>query len=333
MAGLAGCAGNSGGGGDSSWIIGTSSEGTTAHTAGVAFSEVLNENNDMIDMSAQTTGGTGSSLALMAQGENDTGTISTVLVNRANQSVEPFEEVDTTITQAFSYLTLDFHLLKRTEASNLDGVETVNDIPQDTAMSWGQRQGTNFAVVRQAMELSGIDNPTEYFNDIRSISVADQAAAIREGRVDIIMGYTANLQSKLGWMQELDATVDIEPVNFTYSEEELADSGMPVAYGEIDQDVWDQDVNKAATGLVTGYLVGFPASTDEDAVYEFTKTILDNTDKINGYAEYLQKFSPEFATEWLLKTDSGPVHPGAERYFKENDLWSEDLLSLEDYDG
>jgi TRAP-type uncharacterized transport system substrate-binding protein len=97
--------------------------------------------------------------------------------------------------------------------------------------------------------------------------------------------------------------------------------------------VWDQDVEKAATALVTGYLVGFPASTDEDAVYEFTKAILDNSDDVNGYAEYLQKLSPEFATEWLLKTEYGPVHPGAERYYKENDLWTEDLLSLHDYDG
>lgn len=346
LVGLAGCMGSGGGGGGDSddsngngggggsgynWVIGTSSEGTTAHTAGVAFSEVLQDNSDMIEMSAQTSGGTGASLALMAKGENETGTITTVLVNRANQGVAPFENVDTTITQAFSYLTLDFHLLKRTDAG-LEEVDTVNDIPKDTPMSWGQRQGTNFGVVKQAMELSGIDNPTEYFTDIRSISVADQAEAIREGRVDIIMGYTANLQSKLGWMQELDATVDIEPVNFTYSEEELANSGMPVSYGEISTDVWDQDVDKAATALVTGYLVGFPATTDEEAVYEFTKTILDNSDAVNEYAEYLQKLSPEFATEWLLKTDQGPVHPGAERYYKENDLWNDNLLSLDDYE-
>ncbi|MFC7156909.1 TAXI family TRAP transporter solute-binding subunit [Halomarina halobia] len=323
--------GSGGGSGQYNWVIGTSSDGTTAHTAGVAFSEVVNEHSDMIQMSAQTSGGTGASLALMAQGENEAGTITTVLVDRANRSVAPFEDVDTTITQTFSYLTLDFHLMKREDAG-LDGVETVNDIPPDTPMSWGQRQGTNFEVAIEAMELSGIDNPTEHFTDLRDIAVADQAEALREGRVDIIMPYTANLTSKLGWVQELDATVDIEPVNFTFSEEDLQNSSLPVAYGEISPDVWDQEVTKPATALVTGYLVGFPADTDEEAVYEFTKTILDNSDEVNEYAEYLEKLSPEFALEWLLKSENGPIHPGAERYYKENDLWSDDLLSLDDYE-
>jgi TRAP-type uncharacterized transport system substrate-binding protein len=115
VAGLAGCLGGDGGngsggsgngsdgggsggsGGDGNtqynWVIGTSSDGTTAHTSGVAFSEVINEHSNMIQMSAQTTGGTGASLALMAQGENETGTISTVLVDRANRKVAPFEYI------------------------------------------------------------------------------------------------------------------------------------------------------------------------------------------------------------------------------------------------
>jgi TRAP-type uncharacterized transport system substrate-binding protein len=354
VAGLAGCLGGDGGngnggsgngsdgggsggsGGDGNaqynWVIGTSSDGTTAHTSGVAVSEVINEHSNMIQMSAQTTGGTGASLALMAQGENETGTISTVLVDRANRKVAPFEDIEATITQAFSYLTLDFHLMKNQEAG-LDDAETVNDIPPDTPMSWGQRQGTNFEVAVEAMKLSGIENPTEYFTNLRDISVADQAEAMRGGRVDIIMPYTANLTSKLGWVQELDSTVDIEPVNFSYSKEELQNSELPVAYGEISPDVWNQDVSKPAVALVTGYLVGFPASTDQKAVYEFTKTILDNSGQVNGYADYLKKLSPEFALEWLLKNNNGPVHPGAEQYYKENDLWTDDLLSLEEYEG
>ena len=76
-----------------------------------------------------------------------------------------------------------------------------------------------------------------------------------------------------------------------------------------------------------------PASTDQKAVYEFTKTILDNSGQVNGFADYLKKLSPEFALEWLLKNNNGPVHPGAEQYYKENDLWTDDLLSLEEYEG
>jgi TRAP-type uncharacterized transport system substrate-binding protein len=47
----------------------------------------------------------------------------------------------------------------------------------------------------------------------------------------------------------------------------------------------------------------------------------------------LKGAGPEFAAEFLLRSEDAPVHPGAEKYYKEADLWSDDLTSLSDYQG
>jgi len=52
---------------------------------------------------------------------------------------------------------------------------------------------------------------------------------------------------------------------------------------------------------------------DEDVAYELVKTFWDNIDKVNGTSPALALISREGALEAL----SAPVHPGAERYYKE----------------
>lgn len=318
-----------------SWSIGTSSEGTMAFAAGTAYSEVVNEFSDELEASAQTTGGTATNPSLASQGQIQAGTTTSPLVKAANEQNAPFEdgfEEDMTWCQCWVSHTLDFHLV-RLDNDELSGIETVQDLPQDIDISFGQAAGTQFEVTMQVLELAGIDNPRDYFENIHDIDVASQAEALREERVDVAMPYTTNLSGKVGWVQELDSTVDLQFVRFGIDPEEVAETNIPIQLDEIDTELYDQEMDWAGQGLVTPYDLSVPDFIPDDEVYEFVSTCMDNYEEVRSYHDDLEYFGPEYGTENLLTIDSAPVHPGAEEYYKENDHWYDDLTSLDDYES
>lgn len=318
-----------------SWTIGTSSEGTMAFAAGTAYAEVVNEFSDELEASAQTTGGTATNPSLAAQGQIEAGTTSSPLVKAANEQLPPYEdgfEQDMTWCQCWVSHTLDFHLV-RLDNDELEGIETVQDLPQDIDISFGQAAGTQFEVTMNVLELAGIDNPRDHFENIHDIDVADQAEALREERVDVAMPYTTNLSGMVGWVQELDATVDLQFVRLGLEPEEVEETDIPIQLADIDPELYEQDMNWPGQGLVTPYDLSVPDFLPDDEVYEFVSTCMDNYEEVRTYHDDLEYFGPEYGTENLLTIDSAPVHPGAEEYYKENDHWHDDLTTLDDYQG
>lgn len=316
-----------------SWSIGTSSEGTMAFAAGTAYAEVVSEYSDELEASAETTGGTASNPPLASQGEIQAGTTSSPLVRAVNEQLPPFEEgfeQDMVWTQCWVSHTLDFHLV-RLDNNELDGMETVHDLPQDIDISFGQAAGTQFDVTMEVLELAGIDNPQDHFENIHDIDVASQAEALREGRVDVAMPYTTNLSGKVGWVQELDATVDLQFVTFGLDPERVAETDIPVELGELDPDLYDQDMEYPGQALVTPYDLSVPHFLADDEVYEFVSTCMDNYEEVRTYHDDLEFFGPEYGTENLLTIDSAPVHPGAEEYYKENDYWYDEITTLDEF--
>lgn len=64
----------------------------------------------------------------------------------------------------------------------------------------------------------------------------------------------------------------------------------------------------AAVGALLTY-----ADMDEEAIYQVTKMLYENTDWLKERLSYFKHMSPEFALSGMVC----PLHPGAERYYKE----------------
>lgn len=360
LVGLAGCSGESGSGGDESgggsddsgdedmqadsdgggmsveWTIGTSGPETATHASGVAMSEVISETSDSIDMSAQTTGGTAANPRLIAQGDIDVAQSTDWAVARANSGGQPYgEPVDATMTQVLPFMTLEYYLVRRTD-DRLSDIETVSDIPQDgsISMAFGQRGGTNFFAGLDGFRLSGIDNVQENY-DLQSMSFGDQGAQFADGRLDIMLVYGVSREVLTGWAQEAGAQTDVALVEWEFSEDDIADSALPYTYIETPADLWEgQDIRTDDIPAVgVGYQTVFPASVSEDLGYEFVSTVMDDIDAVREASSVLARAGPDFAQDFLLPSPDAPVHPGAERYYREEDLWSDDLTTLEEYDG
>lgn len=358
VAGLAGCGGSgdgdgggsteggSGGGsteggsgsdgGNVDWTIGTSGPETATHASGVAMSQVISEKSDSISMSAQTTGGTAANPRLIAQGDIDVAQSTDWAVARANSGGDPYgEPVGKTMTQVLPFMTLEYYLVRRTD-DKLEGIETVSDIPQDgsVSMAFGQRGGTNFFAGLDGFQLSGIDNVEEKY-DLQSMSWGDQGAQFADGRLDVMMVYGVSREVLTGWAQEAGAQTDVAVVNWEFDESDVANSDLPYTYIETPADLWDgQDIRIDSIPAVgVGYETVFPADVPEDQGYKFVSTVMEDIDAVREASSVLSRAGPEFAQQFLLPSPDAPVHPGAEKYYKENDLWKDGLTTLEEYEG
>lgn len=352
--GLAGCLGSSSGGGGNgsnggssgnsssgggseqqyNWRIGTSGEETATHASGVAFSSIINENSDNIQMSAQTTGGTTANPRLIAQGDIDIAQCTAPMVWRANAGRPPYNSLSTTFTQTFSYMTLDIFLVKR-NVDKLSGIKTIEDIPTDGSvrMSWGPRGTSAWDTMADAFILAGINNPEQKF-DLQVMGLGDQAGAMRNGRLDIATVYTANTESLVGWIQELGSTTDIDVVRYPFDQKATQKSKKPLDYSVVPASVWNQDISgKEFPALSIGYFTTVPAEIPEQPIYEYTNILMKNKSEVRDASAVLSEFGPKFATKYLVKNGDVPVHPGTERWYRENNLWSDDLTSLKAYQG
>jgi len=330
--------GDGGDGGSMSveWTIGTSGPETATHASGVAMSEVISEKSDNISMSAQTTGGTAANPRLIAQGDIDVAQSTDWAVARSNSGGPPYgEPVEKTMTQVLPFMTLEYYLVRRTDDA-LSDIETVSDIPQDgsISMAFGQRGGTNFFAGIDGFNLSGIDDVQEKY-DLQSMSWGDQGSLFADGRLDIMLVYGVSREVLTGWAQEAGATTDVALVEWEFDESDIADSDLPYTYIETPADLWEgQDLRMDDIPAVgVGYQTVFPADVPEELGYEFVSTVMEDIDAVREASSVLQRAGPDFASEFLLPSPDAPVHPGAERYYKDNDLWKDGLTTYDDYDG
>jgi len=327
-----------GGDGDMSveWTIGTSGPETATHASGVAMSEVISDKSDSISMSAQTTGGTAANPRLIAQEDIDVAQSTDWAVARSNSGGDPYgEPVDKTMTQVLPFMTLEYYLVRRTDDA-LSDIQTVSDIPQDgsVSMAFGQRGGTNFFAGLDGFRLSGIEDVQDKY-DLQSMSWGDQGSQFADGRLDMMLVYGVSREVLTGWAQEAGAQTDVAVVEWEFTAEDMANADLPYTYIETPADLWDgQDIRLESVPAVgVGYQTVFPAEVPQELGYEFVSTVMSDIDAVREASSVLQRAGPDFARDFLLPSPNAPVHPGAEQYYKEQDLWKEGLTTLEEYEG
>ncbi len=170
----------------------------------------------------------------------------------------------------------------------------------------GSGQLATMEVVLDAMDWSMSD-----FALASELKPAEQAAALGDNKVDAII-YTVGHPN--GSIQEAVSTVDanLVPVQGEAIDKLIADNPFYATatipggmYAGTDEDV-----------TTFGVKATFVTSADvpEDVVYEVVKAVFDNFDRF-------KRLHPAFETlkeEEMIKDGlSAPLHPGAEKYYKE----------------
>lgn len=161
--------------------------------------------------------------------------------------------------------------------------------------------------------------------NVVEVSYSDQPDALKAGKIDVLFQqvYGASLYEletamPVRWLDMQDQSPEkVETVKEIAPSVEIGEfTGAP-----------GQDKGESTHGLLYTVPVIATAETDESTVYQMTKAIAEN------YEAY--KDSTATTDAWSLdkvetEPKQVPFHPGAIKYLKENDVWSQEAQRRQD---
>lgn len=188
------------------------------------------------------------------------------------------------------------------------GVETFADLAGKRVNVGNPGSGSRgtFEVVLDAMGMSMGD-----FALASELRPAEQSAALGDNQVDAI-SYTVGHPN--GSIQEATSTVDARLVEVAGPEiDALVEANPFYATATIPGGMYagnDDDVQ------TFGVKATFVTSADvpEETVYQVVKAVFDNFDRFKGLHPAFANLTHE---EMIGEGNSAPLHPGAERYYRE----------------
>lgn len=285
--------------------IGTGSPGGVYYPLGGAISVVIQKMTDHRCV-AESTGASVENCRLVAQGMIDMGLAMGGVAYKATQGEDPFEKAYPLVALLNMYSS-PLHILT-TEGSD---IKTVADLAGKKISIDVPGAGCNVQS-RIVLEEAGFDLDNDL--TVVELSQSEGVAALKDGTVDAM---TLQAAFPCSGVMDLNAARDLVLVPIT---EELfakvnvqIPAAVPVTipagtYSDVTYDV-------LAVGVPNPIVVNAETMSD-DLAYELTKVILENVNAgkyalINTHPIAAQ-MTPENASKCPI-----PLHPGAERYYKE----------------
>ncbi|MBQ5950563.1 MAG: TAXI family TRAP transporter solute-binding subunit [Lachnospiraceae bacterium] len=301
---------------------------STVQNVGIAVADVVTKNCATVRMAATGTNSTEANIVQMMQKSDRSHTFymaSAAPFLSAKYGVAAFKEYQPTADQrlvaAMMYGTNGF------VTTNPD-IKSVADLNGKKVAMFADQMPQQMA--QAAFEILGIKA------EIVTMTFSDQFTALGDGLVDACLYLGTGLPNgtplvPVGPLQELVANKGGKVYAVTFP----ADLQNQAVEKAGFQDVWPyspitvpvgslSDTYKEefdAYGSVTGMICAW-ADTDEELVYQVTKTICENYASLGDYMTELKQITPDLMLSMLYMAENEQdIHPGALRYYKEKGLW------------
>jgi TRAP transporter TAXI family solute receptor len=292
--------------------IGTGGVTGVYYPAGGAICRLVNKDRSEhgIRCSVESTGGSVYNINTMRAGELDMGVVqSDVQYNALKGEGEeftdagPYEE----LRAVFSLHPEPFTVLARADS----GIETFDDL-KGKRVNVGNPGSGQRSTMEVLMEAKGWT--MDDFALASELKSAEQAQALADNNIDAIV-FTVGHPS--GSIQEATTTTDAKLIPVSGPEvDELVDSNPYYSKATIPGGMYRGTDKDVETFGVKATLVSSTAVPDE-VIYAVTKAVFENF-------EDFKKLHPAFANlekeAMVTEALSAPLHPGAERYYKEAGL-------------
>ena len=292
--------------------IGTGGVTGVYYPAGGAICRLVNAGRQEhgIRCSVESTGGSVYNINTMRQGELDFGVVqSDVQYNALKGEGEEFEDQGPFegLRAVFALHPEPFTLLARADS----GIETFEDLKgkRVNVSNPGSGSRATFDVLMEAKGWSVDD-----FALASELKSAEQSQALADNNVDAIAFIVGHPN---GSIQEATTTVDANLIAVSGPEvDALVEANPYYSKAVIPGGMYPGNPDDTETFGVGATFVT-TADVSEEAVYQLVKGVFENF-------EDFKKLHPAFANlekeEMISAGLSAPLHPGAERYFKEAGL-------------
>lgn len=308
--GLAGCGSKTGDDGDKQTAqkkfinIATGGTAGTYYPLGGTIAEILNQNLDGVNATAESTGASAANINLLNGGSVDIAFVQNDVSYYAVNGTELFKDNKIEGLKAISTIypeTCQIVTLKKT------GIKSVADFKGKKIAVGAAGSGVE-ANARQILAANGLT-----YADINPqyLSFAEAANGLKDGNLDAAF-VTAGFPTAA--IQDISAQHEIVmiPVSDETADKLIAQypfyTKVSIPAGTY------QNQKEDVQALAVKAMLVVTDKMDEDTAYEITKAIYSNLDKLAATHAVGKLITLESATDGL----SIPLHPGAEKFFNEN---------------
>lgn len=323
VVGVAGCVGGDNGvpGGDD-WNFGITREGTIGYVKASGWASVFENADTDISLNLNTTGGSEEAYRLCARGENEItrGTTAMGVASYEESSRPGANFGGDNAVEAVPQQTMAVTDLRTFVVTLEDDIETISDLEGRTVH--GGAAGSYF-MGAIPFDVIGIYDEV----DIESGDWSDVPFALEEGRVDAAIVYTMGVGTSLpGWAEQLSDWDDLTMVEYTDDQLEQLEEDQFIEVADVEvSEVFNFEPNVDTVAAATHpYQWYVHPDLEEDSVYEFMDITFDNVETLQGHHDALEIFDQDYAVDSLAQ--GAPVHPGAADWFRDNDIWNDDLI-------
>lgn len=285
--------------------------GMSPFVVNTAISKVVNNHVDDVDFQVRATGAATKHFVDAATGSVDflfgSPTINWLLVNHFGpyKDFKNGPELEKNVGMIFSYQIGPYHYVTRADS----GIETLEDLRGKKVFA-GPPGGAAKGVVLRAIEQSTGIKPEEM--DVQAYGFDAAIQAFQDDKIDVIVLPT-NVPSPS--IQQFALTKNIRVLDVPV-EKMTINKATGGTVNEIAPDAYGDNQKNTETARTHGAIVNFSAGmhVDEDTVYAVTKAIWENIGEIQETAQWMPSTINE---DTALSLVAGRLHPGAERYYRE----------------
>ena len=288
--------------------IGTGGVTGVYYPTGGAICRLVNKDrkDHGVRCSVESTGGSVYNTRTIREGELDFGVVQSDVQSAAIEGVRAFENDEPygDLRAVFSVHPEPMHVMVRADA----GIGSVMDMKGKRVNIGNPGSGTR-VLAGVLMEAAGV-SPDD-FSLAAELKSSEQSAALCDGKLDAAI-WAAGLPN--GSTMEATSTCDIKLLDLTSSgtDKVLADNAAYAA-ADIPGGMYPgNDGDVASWGPKATFVTD--AATPDEVVYVLVKAVFENFDDF-------KKLHPAFGRlteEQMIKDGlSAPLHPGAEKYYKE----------------
>ena len=291
--------------------IGTGGVTGVYYPTGGAICRLVNKDRKEhgIRCSVESTGGSVYNTRTIREGELDFGVVQSDVQSAAMEGVRAFENDEPygDLRAVFSVHPEPMHVMVRADA----GINSVMDMKGKRVNIGNPGSGTR-VLAGVLMEAAGV-TPDD-FSLAAELKSSEQSAALCDGKIDAAI-WAAGLPN--GSSMEATSTCDIKILDLTTSGTDAVLAGNAAyAAATIPGGLYPgNDGDIASWGPKATFVTD--ASTPDEVVYQLVKAVFENHEDFTKLHPAFNRLTKEeMATDAL----SAPLHPGAEKYFKEAGL-------------
>ncbi len=282
--------------------MGTGGTAGVYYPLGGSMAQLITNKNPGIDISAQSTGATGENLRLTEVKDLDLAIVQNDLTDAAYNGNAPFTSKLSNLRAIARLYPEYLHVVATTDS----GIKKMSDF-KGKRISVGARGSGNEANCRQIFEFYGLnyDNITPIF-----LPYGETADMFKDRQIDAFV-FTIGTPNPA--IQDITTMQQIQFVPVDGKERDEIFAKFPYfAKDAIPAKSYKGQDAPVQTISVQAMLIANKNLSD-DTVYAITKTIFENLPEL----KIAHNKAAEFDLKKALDGVTIPLHPGAERYFKE----------------